>query len=118
MLTLLETQVLESVAPSLLKILVREMSEDDHNIDDELRKFAIKLGNKLRKKISNEAYDTNYRLVTTHLLQKRGLKRKIIAQEKISNPVLAAKRKKAVSEKKSMTKKTKKFTVKPKKKVK
>lgn len=93
------------------------MSEDDRNIDDVLRKSAIALGNKLRKKISNYIYDANYRQATTQLMQRRSLKRKHQAQEKITNPEMAAKRRKAVSEKKSNIKKNKKFDVKPKKKI-
>ncbi|XP_030373639.1 small subunit processome component 20 homolog [Scaptodrosophila lebanonensis] len=107
LITLLSTESVARLAPALLQTLVREMSEDDHNIDAELRQKALHVGSRLRKRIGAEVYDKLRNAVQTKLMVRRAERRKAVAQEKIQDPLRAAKRKAGAQERKKTAKRLK-----------
>ncbi|XP_037815969.1 small subunit processome component 20 homolog [Lucilia sericata] len=107
LITLLTVETLELLGPSLLTALVREMSEEDQNIDAELRQLALRVGSRLRKRLGSDLYDKLRAAAQMKLMVRRAERRKLIAQEKIHDPVRAAKRKVAVQERKKSSKKLK-----------
>ncbi|XP_065367264.1 small subunit processome component 20 homolog [Calliphora vicina] len=107
LITLLTVETLELLGPSLLSALVREMSEEDQNIDAELRQLALRVGSRLRKRMGSDVYDKIRAASQMKLMIRRAERKKLIAQEKIHDPVRAAKRKVAVQERKKSAKKLK-----------
>ncbi|XP_062128311.1 small subunit processome component 20 homolog [Drosophila sulfurigaster albostrigata] len=105
--TLLSVDVVTQLAPPLLQSLVREMSEEDQNVDAELRQLALRVGSRLRKRIGTETYDKLRNVVQTKLMVRRAERRKAVAQEKIHDPERAAKRKAGVQERKKAAKRLK-----------
>ncbi|KAH8348777.1 hypothetical protein KR084_010993 [Drosophila pseudotakahashii] len=105
--TLLSVESVSRLAPSLLQALVREMSEEDQNVDAELRQQALRVGSRLRKRIGADVYDKLRNAVQTKLMVRRAERRKVVAQEKIHDPVRAAKRKAGVQERKKTAKRLK-----------
>ncbi|KAL7735710.1 hypothetical protein ACLKA6_019967 [Drosophila palustris] len=105
--TLLSVETVTRLAPTLLQALVREMSEEDQNVDAELRQLALRVGSRLRKRIGSETYDKVRNLVQTKLMVRRAERRKAVAQEKIHDPVRAAKRKAGMQERKKAAKRLK-----------
>uniref|UniRef100_A0A1A9W7R9 Small subunit processome component 20 homolog n=1 Tax=Glossina brevipalpis TaxID=37001 RepID=A0A1A9W7R9_9MUSC len=101
LITLLTTESIEMLAPALLSSLVREMSEDDQNVDADLRQLALHVGSRLRKRIGSELYDKLRSEAQMKLMIRRAERKKILAQEKIHDPVRAAKRKANVQERKN-----------------
>lgn len=95
------------LSTNLMAPLVREMSEEDKNIDPKLRQLALKVGNSLKQKIG----DTEYQLLKTRLLTKLMLRRaerkKIDAQVKVDDPVRAGLRKMGERTRKKEAKKRK-----------
>lgn len=98
---------LELLGPALISALVREMSEEDQNVDSDLRQLALRVGSRLRKRIGSDVYDKLRAGAQMKLMVRRAERRKTIAQEKIHDPVRAAKRKVAVQERKKSAKKLK-----------
>lgn len=90
----------------LLAPLIREMNSMDES-NAKLRQHSNKIGKKLKSKIGDDAYNKLRQQLTTHLNVKRAERRKIRAQEKINNPVKAAKRKLQLHEKKKELKRRK-----------
>lgn len=86
---------------------MREMSEEDQNIDADLRQLALRVGSRLRKRIGSDVYDKLRSSAQMKLMIRRADRKKIIAQEKIHDPVRAAKRKVAMQERKKSAKKLK-----------
>lgn len=107
LITLLSIESLELLGPSLLSALVREMSEEDQNIDQELRQLALRVGSRLRKRLGSDVYDKLRAGAQMKLMVRRAERKKLIAQEKIHDPVRAAKRKVAMQERKKSAKKLK-----------
>ncbi|XP_017027421.1 small subunit processome component 20 homolog [Drosophila kikkawai] len=105
--TLLSVEAVTRLAPALLQTLVREMSEEDQNVDAELRQQALRVGSRLRKRIGADVYDKLRNLVQTKLMARRAERRKVVAQEKIHDPQRAAKRKAGVQERKKAAKRLK-----------
>ncbi|XP_033152449.1 small subunit processome component 20 homolog [Drosophila mauritiana] len=105
--TLLSVESVTRLAPSLLQALVREMSEEDQNVDAELRQQALRVGSRLRKRIGTEVYDKLRNAVQTKLMARRAERRKVVAQEKIHDPERAAKRKAGMQERKKAAKRLK-----------
>lgn len=83
------------------------MSEEDQNIDADLRRLALRVGSRLRKRIGSDVYDKLRSAAQMKLMVRRAERKKLIAQEKINDPVRAAKRKVAVQERKKSAKKLK-----------
>ncbi|XP_036332931.1 small subunit processome component 20 homolog isoform X1 [Rhagoletis pomonella] len=107
LITLLSVETLERLAPLLLGSLVREMSEEDQNIDTDLRQQALRVGSRLRKRIGADVYDKLRTHVQTNLMRRRAERKKLLAQEKIHDPLRAAKRKAATQERKKSAKRLK-----------
>ncbi|XP_055916600.1 small subunit processome component 20 homolog [Eupeodes corollae] len=105
LITLLETDTVNKLAHSVLSILLREMSEEDLNVDPQLRQQAIRVGSKLRKRIGSDVYDKLRSSLQMRLMMRRAERKKLIAQEKINDPVRAAKRKISIQERKKASKK-------------
>ncbi|TDG50580.1 hypothetical protein AWZ03_002884 [Drosophila navojoa] len=105
--TLLSVDAVTRLAPALMQGLVREMSEEDQNVDPELRQLALRVGSRLRKRIGAETYDKLRNLVQNKLMVRRAERRKAVAQEKIHDPARAAKRKAGVQERKKAAKRLK-----------
>ncbi|XP_037947958.1 small subunit processome component 20 homolog [Teleopsis dalmanni] len=106
-ITLLSVETIEILLPTLLPTLVREMSEDDDSVDLKLRQLALHVGSRLRKRIGSDLYDKLRTNVQTELMMRRAERKKVIAQEKIHDPVRAAKRKVGIQERKKAAKKRK-----------
>lgn len=92
---------------TFLMILVREMNEEDQNIDAELRQLAIRVGNSLRKRIGADVYDKLRTKATLKLSIRRVERKKLLAQEKINDPLRASKRKASIQLRKKSAKKLK-----------
>ncbi|EDW32390.1 GL10453 [Drosophila persimilis] len=105
--TLLSVEAVTRLAPALLQTLVREMSEEDQNVDAELRQLALRVGSRLRKRIGADIYDKLRNAVQTKLMVRRAERRKAVAQEKVHDPERAAKRKAGVQERKKAAKRLK-----------
>lgn len=104
---MLSVDALTRLAPTLLQALVREMSEEDQNVDPKLRQLALRVGSRLRKRIGSETYDKVRNVVQTKIMVRRAERRKDVAQEKIHDPVRAAKRKAGIQERKKAAKRLK-----------
>lgn len=87
--------------------LVREMSEDDKNVDAKLRHLARKVGDSLRSKIGDDPYNRLCSQLQTKLMIKRAERKKLTAQVKINNPVRAAMRKQGEKNRKKTAQKRK-----------
>lgn len=107
LITLLDLDSLKKISPLLLPALVREMSDEDQNIDPDLKQAALRVVSRLRKRIGQELYDQLRTQAQLKITAKRAERRKILAQEKVQNPVRAAKRKAAAQERKKTAKKLK-----------
>lgn len=81
------------------------MSEEDQNIDAKLRRIAIRVGDAIREKIGDDEYNIMRAQIQKKLMIKRAERKKVIAMEKVSNPVLAAKRTQGIRDRKKMAKK-------------
>ncbi|XP_018794678.1 PREDICTED: small subunit processome component 20 homolog [Bactrocera latifrons] len=107
LITLLNVEAVERLAPPLLGALVREMSEEDQNVDSDLRQLALRVGSRLRKRIGSDLYDKLRTRTQTSLMRRRAERKKVLAQEKINDPLRAAKRQAATQERKKSAKRLK-----------
>lgn len=107
LITLLDLDSLKNIALLLLLPLIRETSDDDQNIDPDLKQAALRVTSRLRKRIGQELYDQLRTKAQLRIAAKRAERKKILAQEKIQDPVRAAKRKAAAQERKKTAKKLK-----------
>ncbi|CAD7076634.1 unnamed protein product [Hermetia illucens] len=107
MVALLDGETLLGLCPGMIASLIREISEDDVNVDTKIKQKAIKITNKIRKKIGDENYDKIRLASQTKLLMKRAARKKELAQEKILDPVRSAKRKSSQQERKKAAKRRK-----------
>lgn len=101
---LITTEQLNSFSYTLLTPLVREMSEEDQNIDAKLRKIALRAGDSIRNKIGDDEYNLLRAQIQKRLMVRRAERKKLIAIEKISNPVRAAKRQQGIRDRKKTAK--------------
>lgn len=101
---MLTAEQVNGLAYTLLTPLVREMSEEDQNIDGRLRKIAIRCGDSIRNKIGDDQYNLLRAQIQMKLMVKRAERKKAIAIEKISNPVIAAKRQQGIRDRKKTAK--------------
>lgn len=101
---LINTEQIERLGYTLLAPLVREMSEEDQNIDARLRKLACRVGDTIRAKIGDDEYNILRAQIQKKLLLKRAERKKAIAVEKIRHPVQAAMRSKGVKDRKKLAK--------------
>lgn len=92
------------MAYTILSPLVREMSEEDQNIDARLRKTALHVGDTIRAKIGDDEYNILRAQIQRKLMIKRAERKKMIAMEKVSDPERAAKRHKGIQDRKKMAK--------------
>lgn len=104
LVALISTEQVEKFAYTLLTPLVREMSEEDQNIDARLRKLACRVGDAVRAQIGDDEYNLTRAKIQKKLLLKRAERKKSAAIEKISYPVQAAMRKKGIQDRKRLAK--------------
>ncbi|XP_058979679.1 small subunit processome component 20 homolog [Musca domestica] len=107
LITLLNVDQLQKLGPGILGALVREMSEEDQNVDADLRQVALRVGSRLRKRVGSDVYDKLRANAQMKLMIRRADRKKVLAQEKIHDPVRAAKRKVAIQARKKSAKKLK-----------
>lgn len=103
-MALISTEQVEKFAYTLLTPLVREMSEEDQNIDARLRKLACQVGDAVRAQIGDDEYNLLRAKIQKKLLLRRAERKKSVAIEKISHPVQAAMRKKGIQDRKKLAK--------------
>lgn len=101
---MINAEQIERLAPTLLAPLVREMSEEDQNIDARLRKCAFRVGDTIREKIGDDEYNILRAQIQKKLLLKRAERKKAIAVDKIAHPIQAAMRMKGIRERKKLAK--------------
>lgn len=104
LVALITTDQVKRFAYTLLSPLVREMSEEDQNIDAKLRKLAHVAGDTIRDKIGDDEYNILRAQIQKKLLIKRAERKKLIAIDKISHPVQAAMRLKGIRDRKKSAK--------------
>lgn len=104
---LLPAAITAKLAPTLLAPIVREMSDDDKNIDPRLKQLAIKVGNSVRNQIGDDAYNLLRSQLQTKLMIKRAERKKLTAQVKVNDPVRAAMRKQGEKNRKKTAQKRK-----------
>lgn len=80
------------------------MSEEDQNVDAKLRKKAFHVGDIIRAKIGDDEYNILRAQIQKKLFIKRSERKKLIAINKISNPVQAAMRTKGIRERQKAAK--------------
>lgn len=103
----MDASIVTKLAPTLLTPVVREMSEEDKNIDAKLRQLALKVGNAIRTKIGDDAYNLLRSQLQTKLMIKRAERKKLIAQVKVNDPARAAMRKHGEQQRKKVAHKRK-----------
>lgn len=87
--------------------LVREMSEEDKNIDPKMRQLALKVGNTLKQKIGDAKYQSLKASCLAELMLRRAERKKLDAQVKVNDPVRAGLRKIGERKRKKEAKKRK-----------
>lgn len=97
-------EIVNKLAYTILSPLVREMSEEDQNIDARLRKIAIHVGDTIRAKIGDDEYNILRSQIQRKLMIKRAERKRMIAMEKVSDPERAAKRQKGIKDRKKIAK--------------
>lgn len=112
MIELMSTEVMGKLAYSLLAPLVREMSEDDQNVNARLRNVAIRVGDAIRSKIGDDEYNMLRAKIIQKLMIRRAERKKVITMEKISDPVRAAQRTQGIRERKKVSKRKRQETFK------
>lgn len=80
------------------------MSEEDQNVNAKLRKIALRVGESVRSKIGDDEYNLLRAQIQRKLMIKRAERKKLIAIEKISDPVRAAQRTKGIRDRKKVAK--------------
>lgn len=104
---LLTETLINKLAPTLLTPIVREMSDEDKNIDSKLRQLALKVGNSIRNKIGQDVYNLLRSQLQTKLVIRRAERKKITAQVRVNDPVRAAMRKQGEKNRKKVAHKRK-----------
>lgn len=104
---LLPIEGVQELAYTILVPLVREMSEEDKNIDPRLRKIALRVGESIRAKIGDDDYNILRSQIQTKFMIKRAERRKKLVMEKVLDPARAAKRAHGMKERKKTAKKRK-----------
>lgn len=84
--------------------LVREMSEEDQNVDARLRRLAVHVGDTIRTQIGDDEYNILRTQIQKKLLLRRAERKKLTAIDKISHPVQAAMRLKGIRDRKKLAK--------------
>lgn len=92
------------LAYALLAPMVREMSEEDQTVNARLRKLAIRVGDSIRARIGDDDYNLLRVQIQKKLMIKRAERKKILAMEKVSDPVRAANRTQHIRERKKFAK--------------
>uniref|UniRef100_A0A182RUV6 Uncharacterized protein n=1 Tax=Anopheles funestus TaxID=62324 RepID=A0A182RUV6_ANOFN len=100
---IVEQDTLEQLAPSLLIPAVRELTAQDvvgtRTANDPskvaLRKVASRVGKEICTRLGTEQYDKIRSSIEASLRRKRAGRRVMLAQEKVNQPILAARRKEA-----------------------
>lgn len=90
---LLPENTLSEVSINLMAPLVREMSEEDKNIDAKMRQLALKVGNSLKRRVGDAEYQLLKTRLLTKLMLRRAERKKLAAQVKVDDPVRASLRK-------------------------
>lgn len=93
LIELLPDNTLTELSTSLMAPLVREMSEEDKNIDPKMRQLALKVGNSLKQKLGDAQYQLMKTRIQTKLMLRRAERKKLNAQIKVDDPVRASLRK-------------------------
>lgn len=104
LVTLISSEQIERLAYTLLAPLVREMSEEDQNVDAKLRRLACHVGDTIRAQIGDDEYNILRSQIQTKLMVRRAERKKSMAIEKISHPVQAAMRLKGIRDRKKLAK--------------
>lgn len=107
LIELLPESTLNELSSSLMAPLVREMSEEDKNIDPKMRQLALKVGNSLKQKMGDAPYQLLKTRIITKLMLRRAERKKINAQIKVDDPVRASLRKMGERSRKKEAKKRK-----------
>ncbi|KAJ2937884.1 hypothetical protein O0L34_g18707 [Tuta absoluta] len=104
----LETEDISKIIDVILPPIVRELSTGDPLAPaSPVKQLANRLGKKLRRKIGDIEYSKLVAEAQTKLNVKRAERKKVLLQEKVTNPEKAAKRKLQLKEKKKQAKKIK-----------
>uniref|UniRef100_A0A182NLU3 Uncharacterized protein n=1 Tax=Anopheles dirus TaxID=7168 RepID=A0A182NLU3_9DIPT len=112
-IAILEQETLEQLAPSLLIPAIRELTAQDiagqrtsnDPLKVALRKVATKVGKDICTRLGTEQYDKIRSSIEESLRRKRIDRKVLLAQEKVNQPIIAARRKEA---KRDRTKEAKK----------
>lgn len=107
LITLLDEDRLKKLSSLLMPVLLREMSDEDQNIDADLKQAALRVSSLLRKRIGNLLYDYHRSRLKLNTATKRAQRKKVLALEKVRDPVRATKRKAAAQVRKKSAKKLK-----------
>lgn len=108
-MTLISSEQVERLAYTLLAPLVREMSEEDQNVDSRLRNVACCVGDTIRAQIGDDEYNILRAQIQKKLMIRRAERKKLTAIEKISHPVQAAMRMRGIRERKKLAKRKHSF---------
>lgn len=100
----MSTEQVTQLAYTLMAPLVREMSEEDQNVDARLRRLAVHVGDTIRTQIGEDEYNILRSQIQMKLLVKRAERKKLTAIDKISHPVQAAMRMKGIRDRKKLAK--------------
>lgn len=101
---LISPETVKKLSYMLLSPLVREMSEEDQNIDSRLRKIAVRVGDSIKEIIGDDEYNILRSQIQKKLMLKRAERRKTLVMEKVTNPERAANRMKSIRERKKLSK--------------
>lgn len=107
LIELLPENTLNELSSNLMAPLVREMSEEDKNIDPKMRQLALKVGNSLKQRIGDAEYQLLKTRLQTKLMLRRADRKKLVAQVKVDDPVRASLRKIGEQTRKKVAKKRK-----------
>ncbi|KAJ6643478.1 Small subunit processome component 20 like [Pseudolycoriella hygida] len=107
LIALLPETTIGELASYLMAPLVREMSEEDKNIEPKMRQLALKVGNTLKQQIGDAQYQILKTRLLTKLMLRRAERKKVIAQVKVDDPVRASLRKAGERSRKKVAKKRK-----------
>lgn len=95
---------LDKLAFSILSPLVREMSDEEQHTNVRLKNLAIKVGDAVRAKIGDDEYNLLRAKIQQKLMIRRAERKKVIAMEKVNDPVRAAKRQQGMRDRKKVAK--------------
>lgn len=108
---MLSNESIDKLAYTILSPLVREMSEEDQNINPKLRNLAVKVGESIRAKIGDDEYNLLRAQIQRKFMIKRAERKKQLAMEKVSDPVRAAKRSQSIKDRKKVAKRKRNFAI-------